>query len=119
MQAFLAVMATESVLKVVGSNAAEEGAGIFVDMLAHDLRSPLGTIMLAVDHLLGSDDVDVARTAARIAASAARMRRMIDDLLDLARTNRSHLRLRCTSFDLGICVSKCWPSCAPPVLTGG
>ena len=60
---------------------------LFVGMLGHDLRNPLSAITFGVKILaergaLGAED---ARVVARIAAAAERMRRMIDQILDLTR----------------------------------
>jgi signal transduction histidine kinase len=55
-------------------------------LVGHDLRSPLGAMMMAADCVgrLNLDD-RANRHAARIAASAARMSEMIDQLLDYTR----------------------------------
>jgi len=61
---------------------------MFIGMLGHDLREPLGTIAFSANVLLERLDGLDARTrksAARIAASAKRMESMIRDLLDFAR----------------------------------
>lgn len=62
----------------------------FIGILGHDLRSPLGAISVSADTLLSLDGVppNATRVAARIARSVKRMVRMIDDVLDFA---RSHL----------------------------
>ncbi|HEV3485615.1 MAG TPA: HAMP domain-containing sensor histidine kinase [Vicinamibacterales bacterium] len=61
---------------------------MFIGMLGHDLREPLNAIATAARILwLRGEDLDpqVLSTAARIGASAERMERMIQDLLDFAR----------------------------------
>jgi signal transduction histidine kinase len=57
-------------------------------MLGHDLRNPLSTITFAAAALLHAGDLtpSQAKSMHRIAASAGRMARMIESLLDLTRT---------------------------------
>jgi signal transduction histidine kinase len=59
----------------------------FIGVLSHDLRTPLGGILMSADHLLRSGQLQPGhdRAVGRIARSAARMNRMVRDLLDLAR----------------------------------
>jgi signal transduction histidine kinase/PAS domain-containing protein len=63
-----------------------------LEMVAHDLRNPLGEIVLAVD-LLESNDPRAARTAARVRRSTERMQRMIRDLLDAKEIEHGSLLL--------------------------
>jgi signal transduction histidine kinase len=60
----------------------------FIAILGHDLRSPLGTILLTAHALLEREDAPrgVIKPVQRILRSADRIGRMIDDLLDFART---------------------------------
>jgi two-component system sensor histidine kinase/response regulator len=60
---------------------------MFVAMLGHDLRTPLGAILTGTRLLeQRSDDGElVRRTAARLRSSAEHMSRMVEDLLDFAR----------------------------------
>jgi signal transduction histidine kinase len=58
----------------------------FVGVLGHDLRNPLGAISMATDLLLRlGPPPSQANVLKRIASSAARMDRMVDQLLDLTR----------------------------------
>ena len=59
----------------------------FVNILGHDLRNPLSAITVAAQFMLNSGDLapQHERAAARIARAAARMSRMVADLLDFAR----------------------------------
>jgi two-component system sensor histidine kinase/response regulator len=59
---------------------------MFVGILGHDLRTPLGSMMTGV-HLLERHITDAAqlKTLRRMLSSAERMRDMIDQLLDLTR----------------------------------
>jgi signal transduction histidine kinase len=60
----------------------------FVGVLAHDLRSPLGTITNSTAVLLRGEPLSPScvKSIANIQRSATRMKRMVDDLLDFART---------------------------------
>ena len=60
----------------------------FLDILGHDLRNPLGAIIMGATLLTKSDSLDVklVGVATRILNSAGRMNRMVSDLLDLTRT---------------------------------
>ena len=60
----------------------------FLAILGHDLRNPLGAIMMGATQLTRSESIDDkhARIATRILNSAGRMNRMVNDLLDLTRT---------------------------------
>jgi signal transduction histidine kinase len=57
-------------------------------VLGHDLRSPLGAIANSAHYLLRLQDADgdPKKAAALIASSAARMAKMVSDLLDFTRT---------------------------------
>ena len=60
----------------------------FVGIVGHDLRNPLTAILTSAQLLLryGGLEPRQARVVDRVFASAERMARMIDDLLDFART---------------------------------
>lgn len=63
-----------------------------LSVVAHDLRNPIGTISLAAATLLHHNDERLAvahRIALRIERSAARASRLIDDLLDITRIERT------------------------------
>ena len=57
-------------------------------VLGHDLRNPLSTVVMASSSMLGSDDLDDGqrRMLTRIASGAARMTRLVSDLIDLTKT---------------------------------
>lgn len=59
---------------------------MFTAVLGHDLRNPLGAILMAAQLLAHqTDDEGVRKTAERMRSSGMRMSRMIDAMLDLAR----------------------------------
>lgn len=57
-------------------------------VLGHDLRTPLSTVVMASSSMLESDELDDGqrRMVSRIATNAARMTRMVSDLIDLTKT---------------------------------
>ena len=59
----------------------------FLAILAHDLRSPLSSVLMAADALLHLETLDARATAfvVRIARSGKRMQRMIDSVIEFAR----------------------------------
>jgi signal transduction histidine kinase len=66
----------------------ERGRDLFVGVLAHDVRTPLGAILASVDFLLATDELrgpshDAAR---QIRNSTVRLRLLANDLLDFTRT---------------------------------
>lgn len=61
-----------------------------LDIVAHDLRSPLSTILLGVG--AAREDADSPHLAA-VERAAQRMQRLVDDLLDSARAQRTGLDL--------------------------
>lgn len=59
---------------------------MFTAVLGHDLRNPLGAILMAAQLLAHqTEDEAVRKTAERMRASGMRMSRMIEAMLDLAR----------------------------------
>lgn len=59
-----------------------------IGVLGHDLRNPLSTVVMAASSMLEADDLDPGhrRMLARIASNAARMTRLVSDLIDLTKT---------------------------------
>ena len=73
---------------------------MFIDVLGHDLRTPLSVVMNGAMMLpMMSDQPKVITTANRIQASARRMTQMVDQLLDLARIRSGSMQLRSGSHD--------------------
>ncbi len=74
--------------------AAERAIRMRDDVLAivsHDLRTPLGTILMQAEALIGSPEV--TKIGVGIMRSAHRMNRLIGDLLDASAINAGHLAL--------------------------
>lgn len=87
----------------------EQSRTLLLGVLGHDLRNPLGVVQLAAYHLLHSDGLAAAQTtsAARILASAERMRQMVDDLLDFTQTASGKLLpMALAPVDIGDLVQK-------------
>ena len=85
-------------------NQVEESRGLLLGVLSHDLRNPLGATLNSAEYLLMSDGMSSgqSKAAARIRASTLRMRQMVDDLLDFARTSLGQsLPVRTGRMDLG------------------
>jgi two-component system, sensor histidine kinase and response regulator len=81
---------------------------MFNAVLGHDLRNPLNAIMTGAQLLEHrSEDPDVRKTAGRMLASALRMSRLIEDMLDLARTRLGGgISLKRDRADLGSLVDR-------------
>jgi signal transduction histidine kinase len=74
----------------------------FVAILGHDLRGPLSSVMLGVQSLKRTAGPQQAAMLRRMGASGARMDRMIEQLLDLARSRLGGgIRIVPTQVDLG------------------
>ena len=73
----------------------------FVADASHELRSPLATLTVALDVALGDPTGRTWRELHEVMeAEADRMRRLVDDLLLLARADENGLRLARTDVDL-------------------
>jgi len=73
----------------------------FVADASHELRSPLATVQANADLLHGVDLAEApARSVARIRRESARMARLVEDLLLLARIDDDVLRVRHEDVDL-------------------
>jgi signal transduction histidine kinase len=61
---------------------------MFLAMLGHDLRSPLGAIIMSAEFMLQTKELEEPHLtlATRIASSSTRMQHMIEDLLDFTRS---------------------------------
>lgn len=76
---------------------------LFVSILGHDLRTPLGAVMLSAETIIRlSPDSRALRPAGRILTAVDRMTRMIEQLLDFARVRQGHgIPLQPRAADLG------------------
>ena len=85
-------------------------------VVAHDLRGPLGTIMLAADLLGPTTDSTVV---ASIERAGARMERLIADLLDWASLESGHLRVTVAPVSVGSLLSDATDALAPQAKARG
>lgn len=66
----------------------EHSKEIFLAILGHDLRSPLGAVIMSAEFMLETRELTEPHLTltSRIASSSARMERLISDLLDFTRS---------------------------------
>lgn len=80
----------QAVAESVAKHAAmvRQAQDLFLGILGHDLRDPLGAIAMSAQYLVHSGGLDArgAKTAAMIHHSSRQMERLIRDLLDFIRT---------------------------------
>lgn len=83
--------------------AAERMRSDFIGNVSHELRTPLSAMKLMLETVLISDDDAEARTLflPQIGGEIERMIRLVEDLLELARSESGTLVLRRERFDLG------------------
>lgn len=74
----------------------------FMAMLGHELRNPLAALAHATELLLrSSEEVRVARLGRVLERQTRQMRRMVDDLLDVARIAEGKIQLQRAGIELG------------------
>jgi signal transduction histidine kinase len=93
----------------------------FAAAAAHELKTPLSTVRLYSDMLAeGLGDPARARTyAARIAAEAGRLGRVVVNILDLSRLERGSSVVQPEVGDLGETVGRCVDSLRPALTDSG
>ena len=70
------------------SKELERSRNLLLGMLGHDMRNPLGVVILTAQHLSKLDaGAAVSKAAASLISSGARLRALLDDLVDFNRTN--------------------------------
>jgi len=73
----------------------------FISSVSHELRTPLSSITLMIETILENDDDEALDMfLPRIKQEVDRMVQLVEDLLDIARSEWGHLRLRRESVDL-------------------
>jgi len=87
----------------------------FLAMLGHELRNPLAPIANGIVLLrrLNCDNPDVARICDMVDRQLGSMRRLLDDLLDVARLHQGKLRVECQPLDLQPVVQSAIEVCRP------
>ncbi len=83
--------------------AAQKMRSDFIGNVSHELRTPLSAMKLMLETVLVSDDDAEARTLflPQIQDEVERMIRLVEDLLELARSESGTVPLRRERFDLG------------------
>ncbi len=78
----------------------------FLATLSHELRGPLAAIANGVHivEAVGATNERLASVAAMMTRQTQHLRRLLDDLLDLARISRDRLSLSCAPTDIRQCV---------------
>jgi signal transduction histidine kinase len=71
------------------SKMVKQSQNLFLAILGHDLRNPLGTTVMAASFIMGANDIDSKYTlaATRIFNSGQRMSKLVNDLIDFTRTH--------------------------------
>jgi len=77
----------------------------FLAMLGHELRNPLGAIVLALDAI--DMTRDSARQLAILRRQAGHLARLVDDLLDVARVTAGKIALQRRRVDVADIVERC------------
>jgi two-component system, OmpR family, sensor histidine kinase CpxA len=96
----LGVLASSIAVMAARLHALVSGQQRFLRDAAHELRSPLGRLSLAVGLLERESDDAVHRRAADVREDIAVMSRLTDDLLAYARTETEEPRIRLTSTNV-------------------
>ena len=80
----------------------------FLAMLGHELRNPLAPVLngLRLLERQGRDNPAIRQTVAMIDRQMARIVRLVDDLLDVARITRGKMQLRRRREQLGVLVAQ-------------
>ncbi len=73
----------------------------FLAMLSHELRNPIGAVVIAVALLKGERDEDKRpRLVDIVERQSQQMARLLDDLLEVSRVTQSKIELRRRRSDL-------------------
>jgi PAS domain S-box-containing protein len=85
------------------AEAASRRKDEFLSMLAHELRNPLAPVVTGMELLrqAGGDAATRGQVLDMVDRQMRHLRRMVDDLLDVARFLRGKVELRCRRLDLG------------------
>lgn len=82
-------------------NREDQSKNEFIAILAHELRNPLAPVMSMIEYLdLKPQDPDVTEMIRSAREQTNGMRRLLDDLLDVARVAQKKFRLQIDTVDL-------------------
>jgi signal transduction histidine kinase len=97
--------------------AADRQKDRFLSILSHELRSPLSSILMAVQMLdfVGSDDPRLAKSREVIERQVHHQVRLIEDLLDVNRIAQGKFTLHRAVMDLKTAVSHAVEACMPAI----
>jgi signal transduction histidine kinase len=94
--------------------------GDVLAMVTHDLRSPLSIIAMSAQSMLeGAKDVAALELANDVIRAAARMERLLTDLLDVARIESGTLRIKKAPQEVGALLAEVYRSYRPLFETRG
>ena len=83
----------------------------FLSMLGHELRNPLGAILMSSEVIKRSQDARVlARQQNIIERQVRHLTRLVDDLLEVSRVTTGKIGLRSATIDLGELIARCLES---------
>lgn len=87
--------------------AADKAKTTFISLLAHELRNPLAPILSSIEYLkLQEPKTEVIGVVDTMSLNVSMMRRLLDDLLDIARLDQGRLDLRKSSVRVKELVSQ-------------
>ncbi|MFD7657340.1 sensor histidine kinase, partial [Actinosynnema sp. NPDC059797] len=85
----------------------------FAADVAHDLRTPLASLIAAADGLHSADEADRARSAELLGSQARRLGALVEDLLEISRFDAGAAEFRPEVVDLGALVADAVELSAP------
>jgi signal transduction histidine kinase/ligand-binding sensor domain-containing protein/CheY-like chemotaxis protein len=88
----------------------------FLAVLSHELRTPLTPVLLSVDCLIGEETKAESREHLKmIRRNIALEARLVDDLLDVSRIERGHLRLELERVDAHEAIGHALEACSSEI----
>jgi PAS domain S-box-containing protein len=87
----------------------------FLAILAHEMRTPLASVVSAVELLRTGDGADCKWASEVIARQAGQLTRLIDDLLDVARINSGKICLNREPLDLATVLNRAVEATRPAI----
>lgn len=83
------------------ADAASSAKSKFLAVMSHEIRTPLNTMSLALDMLADPDSEEEKHQFLALGRSSERrLKRLIDDLIDLSRIEAGRVEFECMPFDL-------------------
>ncbi len=78
----------------------------FLAMLGHELRNPLGAIVMAAE-MMNRSEAHAPRYRAVVERQARHLSRLVDDLLDVSRVTSGKIVLQCERLDVTVLIQRC------------